>query len=374
MILNTSSSDQTTRLFAEWKTEKRSTWHEFSRPQIHGYDLNCIDSLGDSSFISGADEKLLRVFEEPGVVAHLLERLCGLARPDQKDMPVAADVPVLGLSNKATDTEPAAVADGQEAEALELEGLPRKAILELVHPPLEDHLARHTLWPEKEKLYGHGYEISAVAGSHDGRLVATASRASSQVHAVIRLFETLEWREVKPALTAHSLTVTKLQFSEDDRHLLSVGRDRQWTVFERGEKQGNAYTPLRANPKSHTRMILDASWAPLNVGRVFATASRDKSVSLWPPCSRAVKLMRKKAKVWRFPTENEPHQECVCMVTMTAPHPVTAIQIRPQRIPGSFHLAMGLEDGSIQLQSLDSPTFAIKSTVVLDDRYGTHFA
>ncbi|KAJ3570280.1 hypothetical protein NPX13_g5784 [Xylaria arbuscula] len=49
--LLSTSADQTTRLHGSWKRHESnhsSTWHEMARPQIHGYDLNCIDSLGDS--------------------------------------------------------------------------------------------------------------------------------------------------------------------------------------------------------------------------------------------------------------------------------------------------------------------------------------
>lgn len=71
--------DQTTRLYAQWTQEGgKGSWHEFARPQIHGYDINCIASLGGSRFVSGADEKLLRVFDEPRGVAGLLERLCSI--------------------------------------------------------------------------------------------------------------------------------------------------------------------------------------------------------------------------------------------------------------------------------------------------------
>ncbi|KAK5015945.1 Elongator subunit elp2, partial [Cryomyces antarcticus] len=137
------------------------------------------------------------------------------------------------------------------------------------------------LWPEIEKLYGHGYEISAVATSHDGTVVATACRASSIDHAVIRLYETKDWREIKPPLTAHSLTVTSLSFSFDDKHLLSTGRDRHWAVFERDDSQSSAYKLAASNPKGHARMILDCSWAPVDAGSVFATAGRDKTVKMW---------------------------------------------------------------------------------------------
>ena len=275
------SSDQTTRLFAEWKRGSQSSWHEFSRPQIHGYDLNCIDTITDSQFISGADEKLLRVFDEPKGVADVLGKLCGITAANT-ELPDAANIPVLGLSNKAIqaveDDDPVENGGADDQEVVDPASIVRKSTLDFDHPPFEDHLARHLLWPETEKLYGHGYEISAVATSNDASLVATACRASSLDHAVIRLYDTKEWLEIKPPLKAHSLTVTALQFSPDDKYLLSVGRDRQWVIWER--KEGSDYVVKTSNPKGHTRMILGASWAPL-AQPTFFTAGRDKSVKIW---------------------------------------------------------------------------------------------
>ncbi|KAF1918562.1 RNA polymeras-like protein II Elongator subunit [Ampelomyces quisqualis] len=281
--LVTTGSDQTTRLYAQWKRDGYSaSWHEFSRPQIHGYDLNCIDVVTDSQFITGADEKLLRVFDEPKAVAEMLQKLCDVKSTATAELLDAANIPVLGLSNKAIqavgDDEPIEN-DGDEREAVDSSSVIRKSVLDFSHPPFEDHLARHLLWPETEKLYGHGYEISAVAVSRDGSLAATACRASSIDHAVIRLYDTKDWLEVRPPLKAHSLTVTALQFSPDDKHLLSVGRDRQWVIWERSTEPSQ-YVLKHSNPKGHTRMILGASWTPLEQP-TFMTAGRDKSVKIW---------------------------------------------------------------------------------------------
>ncbi|RAR15311.1 RNA polymeras-like protein II Elongator subunit [Stemphylium lycopersici] len=239
--LLTTGADQTSRLYSQWKRESKSpSWHEFSRPQIHGYDLNCVDAVSNTQFVSGADEKLLRVFDEPKGVAEMLNKLCSIKTSTSAELPDAANIPVLGLSNKAIqavgDEEPVEHGDEDEREAIDPASVIRKSTLEFSHPPFEDHLARHLLWPETEKLYGHGYEISALAVSRDGSLVATACRASSIDHAVIRLYDTKEWLEVKPPLKAHSLTVTALQFSPDDKYLLSVGRDRQWAIWERNNE------------------------------------------------------------------------------------------------------------------------------------------
>lgn len=345
--LLSTSSDQTTRLYSQWQEQEKSksSWHEFARPQIHGYDLNCVDCITDDRFISGADEKLLRVFDKPRAVDNLLAKLGGTATSGAADLPDAANIPVLGLSNKAVtavDRQEQNGADGDidEGETGGSASMTREnqSILNLEHPPFEDHLARHTLWPEHEKLYGHGYEISAVATSNDGTLVATACKASSLDHAVIRLYETKEWREVKPPLTAHSLTVTSLAFSPDDRYLLSVGRDRQWALFERESSASSVYTMHASNPKGHSRMILDCCWAPATVGQVFATAGRDKSVKIW-------RLLEGKA-------------ECISTYASTAS--LTAIAFEQRLQEGQLLLLAGDEVGKIILIRLQQDTLGVQ--------------
>lgn len=224
--------------------------------------------MGESRFISGADEKLLRVFEEPKPVATYLEKLCGIQNSGRGDLADVASQPVLGLSNKAVS-----------AEEFEADQTLESSLQNINHPPLEETLSRQTLYPEIEKLYGHGHEISALDISKCNSVAATACKASSIDHAVIRLFETTSWRELKPPLRAHELTVTKLSFSPDSKYLLSVGRDRKWAVFEKVDGP-EGYKAHAENGKAHTRIIWDGKWAPLKTGRVFATASRDKSVRI----------------------------------------------------------------------------------------------
>ncbi|KAJ4201999.1 Elongator subunit elp2 [Fusarium falciforme] len=336
--LLSTSSDQTTRLHTRWNRPGQETWHEMSRPQIHGYDLNCIDSLGASQFVSGADEKLMRVFSEPKAVASMLNRLAGIGGGvDVQSMPDAANMPVLGLSNKAID----AVEDDQEIQpiddrdrdAMDPASVVKKSYLEIEHPPFEETLSRHTLWPETEKLYGHGYEISCLAASHDGSLVASACKASSTNHAVIRLFETNRWTELRPPLTAHSLTATRLRFSVDDQFLLSVGRDRQWAVFERAPEDEAAYKLLQINPKGHTRMILDAAWAPApSTAPVFATAGRDKQV-----------------RIWAAKPGEDGKLKFAQAVAIPCASPVTSVDFIPQPVNGRFVLAVGTELGRLNL-------------------------
>ena len=46
-------------------------------------------------------------------------------------------------------------------------------------PPTEEDLLQNTLWPEGQKLYGHGYEIFTLAAHPDGTLLATACKVRS---------------------------------------------------------------------------------------------------------------------------------------------------------------------------------------------------
>ncbi|KAK2872088.1 hypothetical protein FQN49_002567 [Arthroderma sp. PD_2] len=343
--LLSTSGDQTTRLYAEWKKGNHHSWHEFSRPQIHGYDLNCLAPLGPSRFVSGADEKLLRVFNETKAIANLLTRLSGLAQPSgDGEMPEAASIPVLGLSNKAMDEE--VVGDEETNEAGEQQpAQPEVYNLEIDHPPLEEHLARHTLWPEHEKLYGHGYEISAVAASHDCSIVATACKASSIDHAVIRLFDTSTWNEIRPPLTAHSLTITSLRFSADDKYLLSVGRDRQWAVFERDPVDKLLFKLVTSNPKGHSRMILSASWAPHPTATVFATGGRDKSVKIWA----------------------QEGASFVAKTTISVSHPVTAIDFLPITAHDGLYLAFGDDSGRINIRRIELENLEAGATITIPE-------
>ncbi|APA15152.1 hypothetical protein SS1G_08752 [Sclerotinia sclerotiorum 1980 UF-70] len=381
--LLSTSTDQTTRLHAQWKRDGKVSWHEMARPQIHGYDLNCIDSLGETQFVSGADEKLLRVFNEPRAVATLLNKLCGIGSENINNMPDAANMPVLGLSNKAIE----AISDEQtienpndhNREAIDPASIVHKSTLDLSHPPLEDHLSRHTLWPETEKLYGHGYEISALATSHDGSIIATACKASSIEHAVIRLFETQEWHEIKPPLTAHSLTAARLRFSHDDKYLLSVGRDRQWVVFQRDERDPLVYKLVERNLKGHSRMILDAAWAPTfsssssvssstststsTNSPIFATAGRDKQVKIW---SRDSKTQAQTDTNIETETENNAGG-FTCKATIPSDAPITALDFLDKIIGNAIYLAIGTELGRFNIYRVTVDGDAITVTEVLLD-------
>ncbi|SCU79136.1 LAFA_0B00980g1_1 [Lachancea sp. 'fantastica'] len=327
------SLDQTTRLVAKCidrNSKSSGSWFEFSRPQIHGYDMTCVEPISNTRFVSGADEKIIRSFEEPKGVAQILSRFSGIPIENENSMPESASLPALGLSSKATtEAELEEDDDPDVRESNETKNISFDLIASSSEPPIEDQLQRHTLWPEIEKLYGHGYEISCLDVSPDARLVASACKSNNTQHAVIRIFDVGAWLQVRPAEPFHNLTITRLRFSKDNTHLLSVSRDRQWAVWERNPST-NEFDLVHKNEKAHTRIIWDCEWAPLGFGKVFFTASRDKSV-----------------KAWRFTPEAATYTQ-VSQVKLS--EPVTALAVYPELIDGKVLLAIGLESGSVQLQ------------------------
>lgn len=269
-FLLTASSDQTTRIHAPWIMDGQESWHEIGRPQIHGYGMTCVAILAPYMFASGAEEKVVRIFIATMNFKNYLQRITDDVRDfDPQAMAEAASVPALGLTNKAI---------------LNLESYDGKSMVNTAEsvnfnePPLEEDLVRCTLWPELQKLYGHGYEIFSMAARHDGALLATCSKSTSPEHAAIILWDSKTWYQTQKLL-AHQLTVTQLAFSPDDNYLLSVSRDRRWTLFAMKNGQYELLTVSSKKDSLHTRIIWCCAWT--SDSRYFATGSRDGKVGIW---------------------------------------------------------------------------------------------
>lgn len=133
--------------------------------------------------------------------------------------------------------------------------------------------------------------------------------------------------EVKPNLSFHSLTITRLRFSPDSRYLLSVCRDRKWAVWERNFDD-NTFTLKYTDEKPHSRIIWDGEWAPLEFGNVFLTTSRDRKV-----------------KVWSLETSESNAFSMLHFIKLNSP--ITAISIYNKVINNKLIVAVGLETGEI---------------------------
>jgi elongator complex protein 2 len=80
----------------------------------------------------------------------------------------------------------------------------------------------------------------SLAVSNSRRLVATACKATTVEHAVVRIYETETWQPFGQPLEGHSLTVTRIAFSPGDRFVLTVSRDRSWRLYEGKGNAGNS--------------------------------------------------------------------------------------------------------------------------------------
>ncbi|GMN38645.1 hypothetical protein TIFTF001_007862 [Ficus carica] len=263
-------------------------WHEIARPQVHGHDINCVTIIkgkGNHRYVCGADEKVARVFEATLSFLKTLNHAVsqdGIFEDLQTGVQVlGANMSALGLSQKPiyaqTEQETPNRIGNDNLDTLET--IPNAVPVALTEPPIEDQLAWHTLWPESHKLYGHGNELFSLCCNREGNLVASSCKAQSATIAEIWLWQVGSWKAVG-RLQSHSLTVTQMEFSHDDKLLLSVSRDRQFSVFAiKGTGSDEISHELVARQEAHKRIIWACSWNPH--GYEFATGSRDKTVKIW---------------------------------------------------------------------------------------------
>ncbi|XP_071484227.1 elongator complex protein 2-like [Diadema antillarum] len=343
--------DQTTRLHAPWRRDNKETWHEIARPQVHGYDMQCLAMIGEFAFVSGADEKVLRVFEAPSNFLGNLSRIscvdtsAAQKAQEAKQVPEGASVPALGLSNKAVYQGEGGMPtpDREINHPSEQYAEIYFAPVMLSRPPTEDHLLQNTLWPETQKLYGHGYEVFTVASRPDGKFVASACKAAKPEHAAILLWDTSSWQQLGQ-LMVHSLTVTQLAFSHDGSRLLAVSRDRTWSLFEESPSEGCPYRLIAHTDKKtslHARIIWACSWS--HDDQFFATASRDKKVIVWgkepPPLDQSAPM----SGMGNYKAFSSP---------LNIGDAVTAVDFaRQMSNDKSYIVAVGTESGNISLHA-----------------------
>ncbi|XP_068792398.1 elongator complex protein 2 isoform X2 [Struthio camelus] len=262
------------------------------------------------------------------------------------DLPEGATVPALGLSNKAVFEGDMAIQPAEDEETFNTISSQYPEFyfqpLILTEPPPEDHLLQNTLWPEIQKLYGHGYEIFCVACNNSNTVIASACKASKKEHAAIILWSTTSWKKLQ-SLSFHNLTVTQLAFSPDDKLLLAVSRDRNWSLWKKLHSESEpvfcccAYTDK--NTAVHSRIIWSCDWTPDS--KYFITGSRDKKVIIWGQCDLSG------TTEWNMLDSVKP-----CSTVLDAGDSVMAVSISHVLTPdGRYIIAVGLECGKINLHT-----------------------
>lgn len=213
-------------------------------------------------------------------------------------------------------------------------------------PPTEETLMQNTLWPEMQKLYGHGYEVFSLCATSDGKVLASACRATNEEHAQIILWNTSTWKQIQ-RLTAHQLTVTQMKFSPNDQYLLSVSRDRRWAMFENRTPPNDAtevcnFELVAITDKKngvHGRIIWTCDWT--HDGRYFATGSRDAKVVAWQRNETESK------------TSLGPYSS-LSTLEFGKNDSVTAIAFATALIDSNYLAAIGLESGCIHICTLNT--------------------
>ena len=152
------------------------------------------------------------------------------------------------------------------------------ALQDFSQPPTEDYLAKHTLWPEINKMYGHGFEMQAVTANHAGTLIASSCKSQSQEHSAIFLWNPTNY-SIVDRLCVHNYTVVQMEFSRNDEYLGSVSRDRQFVLFKRNKDDNKKPYRLFSVDKSHSRIIWSLSFS--HDEEFCVTGSRDKKMKLW---------------------------------------------------------------------------------------------
>jgi len=392
--LLTTSADQTTRLWTEVPTMtaaknkgQSNRWVEVGRPQVHGYDMTSIVCIGGNSnhideegepchrFASGADEKVLRVFDAPASTLRMLESIQGLrstAGPSSgedsgESQPSSwrverAFLPSLGLSNKATadtDQESSKFAgptsnDNETLDVVAGEGDGNNSL----QLPSERDLGVTTLWPETRKLFGHESELVCLdayrplsVSTGESTLVASSCKARNDVaSAAIRLWDSKKGKCVGILKGGHRSTVSTMSFSRDGKYLASSGKDRRICIWKRTKGPmedtdgSGGYELSAAVDSAHKRIVWSIHFCP-KVPDILASGSRDGLIKLWRISEGDDGSLEMK-ELLRF----EP-------LSKAGKNPITAVAFAEELLKGSGGnkdidygiLAIGTESGCVEV-------------------------
>jgi elongator complex protein 2 len=353
-VLISTSHDQTSRIYTWWNNQKleAKTWHEVSRAQVHGYDINAIKFLsldhkknpaGDdinlcSLLVCGADEKILRVLEPPAPFVNTVNMFTDaklrLFFPNPEDeaslledrskfiykTKTEGGYSVLGLMIKATKVEKITCFFHDEEDDVEEIENTFDIPYDYKTPPIEDYLYKHTLWPEINKLYGHGYEIVSISTNRNGTLIASTCKSQTAAHSTIFLWDPQTCQLIQK-LGGHNYTVLQVRFSHSGNYLAAVSRDRQTSLFRKGEDGLFSQQFLKL---THTKLIY--SVAISSDDKLLAAGSRDKTLKLWEISDNMKEL-----------------------TTLKFEDGVTSLEFAAQSDTGGHLLWVGLENGKIKL-------------------------
>ena len=351
--LLTVSNDQTCRLWGPVSTSTGAEiWVELARPQVHGYDLTTLTSVSTLMhrhlFVSGADEKEIRVFDAPMNAIKMLQATKSTNKSPVEDVLERVErayIPSLGLSNKAS------AADGADEDT---EGIVEEN--DALHLPLERDLGAVSLWPEVGKLYGHNTELYCLTSTLTAKsgpqidgpfanesLVASSAKARDIQDASIRIWDVESGKCVQVLSGGHKSTVATLCFSPEGSFLATSGKDRRLCIWTRTtESTEGPFVLATAVDSAHKRIVWSAHFCPHD-STLLATGSRDGIVKIWKIAKSETDAV----------TASVLHTFEATYRAGKKAESVTAVAFAP--IPGAEEealLAIGLDNGLIEIWAI----------------------
>lgn len=122
-------------------------------------------------------------------------------------------------------------------------------------------------------------------------------------------------------------------FSPDNSRILSVSRDRRWTIFERNTDTNEFHLAATTDKKTgiHARIIWCCAWS--HDSKYFVTGSRDgKAVLWWKNTGK-----EKSSVLGQYESAGEPLE--------IKGESITAIAFAPIFIDNCYLICLGLETG-----------------------------
>ncbi|KAI4291127.1 elongator complex protein 2 [Pancytospora philotis] len=342
-MLLTSSLDYTSRIFYKGK--------EAGRVQVHGWPIIACKFQPGSMLrvVSGAAEPILRIYQGTQsflgscrhIEEHCLEessdaeekarfRLDGdddsfdehssssSEETGEAEEPCAAQCEIERQTYGNMDVT---AEDEQTLDAMEYVASAYLSELDLT-PKLADEVADEghsecaiatNVFEEVQKIYGHFYDVSAIAVTK--QFIFSANRSMSKNEA--GLFMWTRDGEKLQYYPHHSLGIARIKATEDA--VLTVSRDRSACLYT----IRNQHLNLVKQFKDHTRAVLDGGLSPDR--RLFATCSKDCKVILYS------------------------RETLDTVAVRTFPFEVTALDF----CPGGELIAVGLSDGTVHLMDYD---------------------
>lgn len=150
---------------------------------------------------------------------------------------------------------------------------------------------------------------------------------------------TTTWKQHQK-LASHQLTVTQMKFSPNNQYLLTVSRDRRWTLFENINDSFEMIATTDKKNGIHGRIIWTCDWT--FDSKYFATGSRDGKVVCWQKNDVDTNTTLRQ---WKHAGILELKNDSVTAVAFT--------KNLTRNVESQYIVAVGLEVGIIHIYGFD---------------------